>query len=265
MKRKLNSQNDHREHHYVTEFLKAIKHNPETLKRLNAPEPDFGFYLGNDLIGVEETQIVHIDEKGFNRTQHISTCNAVTAKAQEIFNSYEVDQDIEVYVSFADYSGTINYNSENLIQKNERGVIALQIASLVLNHMPLAPGGKTVIDHYDSYFIDMLSRKIDRITISNVTGMRPSFWSSPYGGVCPRLTPAVIKREMKRKSTKPKNYKSLYSEIWLLLTIHRFRFDANFIKDDLSEILSTHFETPFTRVFVFDVGDKEVIELQLKS
>lgn len=265
MKRKHNSQNDHREYHYVTEFLKAIKHNPETLKRLNAPEPDFGFYLENSLIGIEETQIVHIDEKGFNRAQHISTCKAVTAKAQEIFDSYEVDQDIEVYVSFADHSGTISYTPENLIQKNERGVIALQIASLVLNHMSWVPGGEIVIDHYDPYFLDMLSRKIDRITVSNVTSMRPSLWSSPYGGVCPKLTPEVIKREMKRKNTKPKNYKVLYSEIWLLLTTHRFRFDANYVKDDLSEILSTRFETPFTRVFVFDVGDKELIELQPKS
>ncbi|WP_161889871.1 hypothetical protein [Pontibacter russatus] len=259
------SQKRRRERHYVTRFLEAINYDSEYLTDNMLPEPDFKLYIDDRIIGIEETQILYIDCKGFSRPQYISTCEAITTRAKEIFDSYETQQKLDVCISYADHSGTTNYKVGNLIRnKKEQESLALEIAGLVVNNMPWIDGEQAAIDHYNPSFFNLLSPKVNFIHIYNTTGKHPSFWTNAYAGVCPRLTPELISQSIKKKNSKPQSYKEQYSGIWLLLTINGFRYDANYVTDDLYEALDIIYTTAFSRVFVFDVGDEKVIELKLK-
>lgn len=256
------SQKKQRERYYVTQFLKALNYDFKSLDSKSPPEPDFTLSIDDKIIGIEETQILYVDNKGFSRAQYISTCESITARAEKIFENYKTQQDIDVCISFTDHSGTTSYKAENLVKdKKEQERLAIEIASLVVNNMPWKDGHQAIIDYYDPQFFDILSPKIGFIHIYSTTGKRPSFWTSSYAGTCPKLNSELVAETIEKKNPKPLKYKVQYNEIWLLITIHKFRYDANFVTDDISEVIETNFTTPFNRIFIFDVGDDKIIEL----
>ncbi len=245
---------------HIDEFLALVK-GLEVYKseRQSPPEPDFWAETNLGLIGIEHTRLFKkVDENGIDPVQEDQLAEDVMDKAEKIFISMS---DMKAHVSASFYSTMSFYRKlENppSLKKVSKTTLAQQIASFVLENLP-SLGEYKYFENPDPYTGNyILDQLISSINIWNSKELdSPSFY--PVSGhVVPSLEFSQLFEKIKKKDTRPKNYKRDYSQIWLVFVASPFNITMDFNFDrGLPEVQST-----YDRVFIYRHGDQKYHELQ---
>ena len=233
----------------------------EKIEKTSPPEPDFNITINGKLIGIELTELHYEeDSMGFWRKKFTSESEKIVELAQMKFEKLSLSQDLRVTVSFTDKSGTINNRESLILSKSDREELSNSIVDIVSRNIP--EEGKII--YAEEFYFDKWNEwpeKLSGVWITNITGKFKSFWSASFAGSVAEISKEVIVEALDKKKDKPKNYKNNYSEIWLLMTCNKGAYSSNFSWENIELLKKESFTTLYNRLFVFDLWDNSIVEL----
>lgn len=95
-------------------------------------------------------------------------------------------------------------------------------------------------------------------------GRKCHYWSSVEAGWILTLRPEKIQELIDKKNPKHKEYiNSNCNDVWLLIIIDRTKNDQRFVLD--KNISNTIFNSEFSKIFIFDIINKEVTLLKTQA
>ncbi len=215
-------------------------------------KPDFLIRSGNDLIGIEHTEIFCPGPShGGSIQAQESLQQRIIEHAKELYLE-ESPQNLQVRVIF---------QPGNKIDKKEIANIAQSLFELIKQSVPACEKSVILEPTFETW--EVFPKGIASVHVHhNLTGAN-SLWDFVSMGFVSTITENDLQIIISKKGVKLRKYKENYSEIWLLITAADIRIASAV---ELSSQAATHcYETNFDRVFVFWCFSGSFIELNKAS
>jgi hypothetical protein len=218
-------------------FLKAIGESPELVEQ--DERPDFKLWFGERLVGVEVTQSLPARQPGKRLPQEQASLRGqVMELARKYYYAAEDTHLLHVSASFLDHRPFPKSRVDRLARDIAR-VLRSETSNWAMSAMGhLAPWEWT----------DELEEIVDLFVI-RVPSPDYGAWSANGAAMCRDLVDQDLAIAMSRKEAKLESYRSVVSEVWLLIVIGQF---------EAGEIVTAHAKAPlsiktkFDRVFAFE-------------
>jgi hypothetical protein len=133
--------------------------------------------------------------------------------------------------------------------------ISDNLKSLIFNKIPEI-GESVELEEYGS-----LSDEIAAIRIYRIEEFTENDWHNSYGDFICDCTPERIQQIINKKNTKVSNYRGSFSSLWLLIVSVCELSSAAKITE---ETLNFRYTSNFDRVFLFDITNGRIEELNTK-
>ncbi len=206
------------------------------------PDPDIGYSFNGQRVGVELTELV--GRQASRRGEGEQDATLSRAQSQYEAGGHPVVAVSVVWANFA-------------LQKNARAAIATDLNALVVANLP-KPGDWTVLGQGEDAQRHISHPAFERIWIAHVPS--PQRWESLHQWDGAQADSGFIQRHVSRKGSRPQNYQTPFDETWLLLFVRGSTPSSGF---DISlEARAARYDSPFHRIFIFDVLRRDPHELK---
>jgi hypothetical protein len=214
---------------------------------IHKDEPDFRINTGNEILGIEHTQIFH--EK---------KANGILPKEQEILQDRLRDFTEELHIKNHGIPGRYSmlFNPNEKIYKKDIDNLASSIIEMANNLNPSQ--GKSEIQNFGEWSNVIKSVSCHRDTLINWIE-----WDFGQSAWIPKLTKKRIKTEIEKKENKIPNYLNECDRVWLLIVAESFRLSSSFkINNTLT---NETFFTNFSATYLLDAYQKQVFRLNVEK
>jgi len=235
---------------YISNYFKRHYSNfPDGKLRIGTPpkEPDIVITTEQGDIGIEITRFYR--EEGFS----FSASQAQESLKEKIIikskRKYEDEGNPPLIVS-------IIWSAGVEIDKRSVDRISDNLKSLIVNNIPEIGESVVELEEYSS-----LSDEIAAIRINRIEEFTENDWHNSYGDFICDCTPERIQQIINKKNTKVSNYRGSFSSLWLLIVSVWELSSAAKITE---ETLNFRYTSNFDRVFLFDITNGRIEELNTK-
>lgn len=220
----------------------------------NAEKPDFIIRSPDKLLGIEHTEIFQP-----------GSSNGASLQAQDRVGQEVAKKAHTLYLERPDlqpFFVQILFNDKILISKKDIDRLANAVVN-ILKTISIEPGDSATIKRTQEN-LNYFPVEISMIHLyAYLAEHREQRWSTSSAGWVPEVSSEYVQEKIDQKEQKLNNYKSVCSEVWLLIVADDLRIPASIDLTDLA--LKHQYVSKFDRVFLFWNSTRRYVELQIGS